>query len=127
MKLPGTLRALRHRNYRLYFFGQITSMVGTWMQSVAQAWLVYRLTKSSALLGAVGFTSQIPVLLLAPLGGVVADRYPRHPIIVPTQAARIVLAFILSALTLTDTARIWQIFVLAALLGTVQSCDFPAR
>ena len=127
MQLPGTLRALRHRNYRLYFFGQITSMVGTWMQTVAQAWLVYRLTKSSALLGAVGFTSQIPVLLLAPFGGAVADRYPKHPIIVATQVASMILAFVLAALTLTGSIQIWEIFVLSALLGVVNAFDFPAR
>ena len=72
-----TFRALRHRNYRLFFWGQLVSLVGTWMQSLAQAWLVYRLTGSSAQLGLVGFAGQIPVFLLGPLGGVVADRYPR--------------------------------------------------
>jgi len=71
-------RALRHRNFRLFFCGQIISLIGTWMQSIAQSWLVYRLTKSSLLLGLVGFSGQIPVLLFAPLGGLMADRYSRH-------------------------------------------------
>jgi len=97
------------------------------MQSMAQAWLVYRLTKSSVLLGAVGFTSQIPVLLLAPLGGAVADRYRRHPIIIATQTVSMILAFILAALVLTDSVRIWEVFVLSAMLGAVNAFDFPAR
>ncbi len=127
MYLPNTLRALRHRNFRLFFFGQITSMVGTWMQTLAQAWLVYRLTQSSVLLGAIGFTSQIPVLLLGLWGGVVADRYQRRSILVVTQTASMALAFLLAALTLTDTVRIWEIFVLSALLGIVNAFDIPAR
>jgi MFS family permease len=120
-------RALRHRNYRLFFSGQIISLVGTWMQSVAQSWLVYRLTGSSLLLGLVGFASQIPVFLLAPIGGVVADRYSRHRVVIATQTSSMVLAFILAALTLLGHIRVWEIMTLAALLGVTNSFDIPAR
>lgn len=127
IRLPLMFRALRHRNYRLFFSGQIVSLVGTWMQSVAQSWLVYRLTGSSLLLGMVGFAGQIPVFLLAPLGGVVADRYSRHRIVIATQTFSMLLAFILSALTLVGHIRVWEIMVLASLLGVVNSFDIPAR
>ena len=127
MPLPVTLRALHHRNYRLFFGGQMVSLIGTWMQTVAQSWLVYRLTGSSVELGAVGFCSQIPVLLLATVGGTVADRYRKHPIIVATQSISILLAFILAALTFTHTVQIWHVFVMASLLGTVNAFDIPAR
>jgi MFS family permease len=120
-------RALRHRNYRLFFSGQIISLVGTWMQSVAQSWLVYRLTGSSLLLGFVGFASQIPVFVLGPIGGAVADRYSRHRIVIGTQTSSLVLAFILSALTLLGHVQVWQIMTLAALLGIVNAFDIPAR
>jgi MFS family permease len=120
-------RALRHRNYRLFFSGQIISLVGTWMQSVAQSWLVYRLTGSSLLLGLVGFASQIPVFLLGSIGGAVADRYSRHRIVIGTQTFAMVLAFILSALTLLGHIQVWQIMTLAALVGIVNAFDVPAR
>jgi MFS family permease len=127
MQLPATLRALNHRNYRLFFCGQMVSLIGTWMQNVAQSWLVYRLSGSSVELGAVGFCSQIPVLLLATIGGAVADRYRKHPIIVATQTVSMLLAFGLAALTFTGTVRIWHVFVMASLLGTVNAFDIPAR
>jgi len=120
-------RALRHRNYRLFFSGQIISLVGTWMQSVAQSWLVYRLTGSSLLLGLVGFAGQIPVFILAPLGGLVADRYSRHRIVIFTQSSAMLLAFVLSALTLLEHIQVWHVMVLAALLGVVNAFDIPAR
>ena len=84
-RLPAVLRSLRHRNFRLFFTGQLISLVGTWMQTVAQQWLVYRLTGSTVLLGTVGFASQIPVFLFATIGGTVADRTNRHRIILTTQ------------------------------------------
>jgi MFS family permease len=127
MPLPATLRALQYRNYRLFFAGQIISLIGTWMQNVAQAWLVYRITGSPVLLGAAGFSAQIPVFLLAPVGGVVADRYSRHRLVIATQTASMLLAFALAALTLSGTVRVWHIFVLSALLGVVNSFDIPAR
>ena len=126
-KLQTTLRALRHRNFQLFFAGQLISLIGTWMQSLAQAWLVYRLTGSSLLLGSVGFAGQIPVLLLAAIGGTVADRHNRQRVVIATQTAAMLLAFILSALTLMHVVRVWHIFVLASLLGTVNAFDIPAR
>jgi len=125
--LPTTLRALRHRNFQLFFSGQLISLIGTWMQNIAQAWLVYRLTGSSLLLGAVGFASQIPVFLVAPLGGIVADRHNRRKIVIATQISSMLLAFVLAALTLTGVVRVWHIFVLAALLGVVNAFDIPGR
>jgi len=127
MKLPATLRALQYRNFQLFFSGQLISLIGTWMQNVAQAWLVYRLTGSSVLLGAIGFASQIPIFLMSPAGGIVADRYSRHRVVIGTQTASMLLAFALAALTLTSRVQIWHIFVLSALLGVVNAFDIPAR
>ena len=126
-KLPFALRALRHRNYQLFFCGQLISVIGTWMQTVAQSWLVYRLTNSAVLLGLVGFASQIPVFLLAPLGGSVADHYNRHRIVIATQTTAMLLAFCLAILTLTGCVQVWHIFVLASLLGVVNAFDIPTR
>jgi MFS family permease len=120
-------RALGYRNYRLFYSGQIISLVGTWMQSVAQSWLVYRLTHSSLLLGLVGFSGQIPVFLMASLGGMVADRRSRYRIIIATQTSAMMLAFVLSGLTLLGHIRVWEIMVLASLLGVVNAFDIPAR
>jgi len=127
MKLPATLRALQYRNFQLFFGGQFISLIGTWMQNVAQAWLVYRITGSSVLLGAVGFSSQIPVFLLAPAGGIVADRLQRRRVVVATQTSAMLLAFALAFLTLTGKVQVWHIFVLSALLGSVNAFDIPAR
>jgi MFS family permease len=121
------LRALRHRDYRLFFGGQLLSMTGTWIQSVAQSWLVYRLTGSSLLLGLIGFTSQIPVFLAAPIGGAVADRRRRHRILLCTQVASMLLASALAAVTLTGHVRVAHLFVLSAVLGVVNGFDIPAR
>jgi MFS family permease len=126
-RLHEAFRALRYYNFRLFFAGQLISLVGTWMQTVAQSWLVYRLTGSSALLGLVGFSSQIPVFLFSPLGGVAADRHNRHRMIIATQSLSMVLAFILAALTLTGHIRVWHLFVLSAALGIVNAFDIPAR
>lgn len=119
--------ALHHRNFQLFFGGQLISLIGTWMQSVAQSWLVYRLTGSSLLLGSVGFASQIPVFLMAPIGGTTADRANRHRIIIATQTLSLLLAFVLAGLTLTNKIQVWHIFVLAALLGLVNAFDIPGR
>ena len=127
MTLPVTLRALRYRNFQLFFGGQLISLIGTWMQNVAQAWLVYRLTGSSVLLGLVSFAGQIPVFLMAPLGGIVADRFRKQRVVIATQASSMLLAFILAALTLGKVVQIWEIFVLSALLGVVNAFDIPAR
>ena len=96
MSLPDALRSLRHRNYRLFFAGQLVSLPGTWMQSVAQAGLAYSLTRSGAGLGIVGFAGQIPALLFSPAGGVVADRFARRRVLLATQATSMVLAFTLA-------------------------------
>ncbi len=120
-------RALRHRNFQLFFSGQLISLIGTWMQSVAQSWLVYRLTGSALLLGSVGFASQIPVFLFAPLGGITADRANRRYIVIGTQVAAMLLAFILAALTLSHKVQVWHVFVLASLLGIVNAFDIPGR
>ncbi|HEX6806188.1 MAG TPA: MFS transporter [Terriglobales bacterium] len=125
--LPVALRALQHRNFQLFFSGQLISLIGTWMQNVAQSWLVYRLTGSSLLLGSVGFASQIPVFLASPLGGIVADRYNRHRVVIATQNASMILAFVLAVLTLKNRITIPEIFVLAALLGVVNAFDIPGR
>ena len=120
-------RALRHRNFQLFFGGQIISLVGTWMQTVAEAWLLYRLTGSSVLLGVLGFVGQIPIFLLSPLAGLAADRWPRQRVVIATQASSMLLAFTLAALTLTGRIRVWEIIALATLLGTVNAFDVPAR
>ena len=126
-KWVTTLRALRHRNFQLFFSGQLISLIGTWMQTVAQAWLVYRMTKSALLLGSVGFASQIPVFLFAPLGGITADRVNRQRLVIATQTAAMILAGILAVLTLTGRVQVWHIFVLASLLGVVNAFDIPGR
>ncbi len=121
------LRALGSRNYRLYFFGQAVSLVGTWMQQIAMRWLVYRLTKSELLLGVVGFASDIPVFLLVPFAGLLADKFKRHRILAITQGLAALQAFILAILVITNQATVWHIVVLGALLGIVNAFDIPAR
>src|SRR5215212_11004927 len=96
---PALLRALRHRNYRLFFGGQTASLVGTWITRIATSWLVYRLTGSELLLGLVGFCGQIPTLLLAPIAGVLVDRWPRHRILLVTQILSMFQSFLLGGLT----------------------------
>ena len=126
-KFLDRLPALKVRNFQLFFAGQMISLVGTWMDNIAEAWLIYRLTGSSLKLGTVGFCSQIPVFLFAPLGGIVADRYNRHRIIIATQTLSMILAGILATLTLTHKVQVWHVFVLAALMGVVNAFDIPAR
>ena len=121
------MRALRHSNFQLFFSGQLISLIGTWMQTVAQSWLVYKLTGSSLQLGEVGFANQIPVFLLAPIGGMVADRVNRHRVVIATQVASMILALILALLTLKHWITVPQIFVLSALLGVVNAFDIPGR
>jgi MFS family permease len=126
-KWATTLRALRHRNFQLFFSGQLISLIGTWMQSVAQAWLVYKMTNSALLLGSVGFASQFPVFLIAPFGGITADRVNRQRLVIATQILAMILAGILAALTLFHLVQVWHIFVLAGLLGVVNAFDIPGR
>lgn len=127
MKIPLALRALRSPNYRLFAAGQIVSLIGTWMQMVAQSWLIYRLTGSAALLGLIGFAGQVPVFLLAPLGGVIADRANRHRVLIGTQTVSMALAFVLAGLTLAGRVEVWHVFALSALLGLTNAFDIPAR
>lgn len=125
--VPHTFRALRHRNFRLFLGGQIISLVGTWMQNVAQSWLVYRLTHSELLLGTAWFCSQIAVFALGPLGGLAADRCSRHKVVILTQTLSMVQAFVLAALTLSGRVQVWHILVLAGLLGCINAFDMPGR
>jgi MFS family permease len=122
-----TLRALRHKNYRLFFTGQSLSLIGTWMQSVALGWLVYRLTDSAFLLGLVGFSSQIPTFILASFAGVLADRYNKHKIIITTQTLAMLQAFILAFLTLNNSIQIWHIILLSLFSGLINAFDMPTR
>jgi MFS family permease len=122
-----TIRALRHRNYRIYFFALLVSFIGTWMQSVAQSWLIYRLTGSAWLLGLVAFTGQAPVFLLAPFGGVLADRHSRYRIILSTQALAMAQALALAWLTLSGRVTVSDVIALALALGVVNAFDLPAR
>ncbi|MCX5799964.1 MAG: MFS transporter [Candidatus Eisenbacteria bacterium] len=120
-------RALRYRNYRLFFGGQGISLIGTWMQRIALSWLVYRLTNSALLLGVVGFAGQIPTFLLAPVAGVLADRWNCRRILVITQVLAMVQAFVLAVLVLTNAITVWEIVVLSIFLGLVNAFDMPAR
>ena len=126
-RLSQTFAALKHYNYRLWFFGQMISLMGTWMQSTAQGYLVYQITGSPAYLGLVGFMNGIPALLFTLFGGVAADRIPRRNLMVITQTAMLILAFILAGLTYTNVVKPWHIIVLAFLLGVANAFDAPAR
>ncbi len=120
-------RALSHRNYRLFYFGQGISLIGTWMQQIAMIWLVYRITGSAFMLGLVAFCGQIPTFFLAPMGGVIADRWNRHRLMVFNQSVAMLQAFILAFLTLTHLIQVWIIIPLGIILGIVNSFDMPVR
>lgn len=115
------------RNYRIFFAGQAVSLTGTWMQSLAQSWVVLTITSSPVLLGLVTMLQFLPTLALGLVGGVVADRFPKRRILLVTQAASSALALVLSALVFTDRVELWHVYVLAGLLGIVNSFDMPAR
>jgi MFS family permease len=119
--------ALSVRNYRLYWFGQIVSQTGSWMQSTAQAWLVLQLTQSPFALGLVTALQFLPIMLLSLISGVIADRLPKHKLIIGTQTAAMVLAAIFGTLVATNTIQLWHIYVLAMLQGIVNAIDNPAR
>ncbi len=119
--------SLRHRNFRLFWTGQMVSLIGTWMQSVAQGWLVLTLTDSAFLLGLVGAIGSLPVLFLALPGGVAADRFDKRRLLIFTQSTAMALALILAALTHYGLVRIWQVVLLAALSGSVFAFDAPSR
>lgn len=126
-KLQDTFAALKYPNYRLWFFGQMTSLVGTWMQNTAQGYLVYELTGSSAFLGYVGFASGVPTLLFMLYGGVIADRIPRRNLLVITQIIMMILAFVIAGLVFFKMIQPWHVLILAFLLGVVNAFDTPAR
>ncbi|MCA9441194.1 MAG: MFS transporter, partial [Candidatus Omnitrophica bacterium] len=123
----AALRALSHRNFRLFVGGQGLSVIGTWVQRIALVWLVYRLTESSLVLGIVGFAGQIPLLVVTPFGGVLADRWNKHKILLYTQILSMLQAFALAALVLTDNIFVWEIIVLSILIGVLDALDMPAR
>jgi len=120
-------RALEYRNFRLFFFGQGVSLIGTWMQHIAMSWLVYRMTGSALMLGVVSFLSQIPAFILGPFAGVLADRRDRKKIIIITQSLAMVQAFILAYLTLSGRIEISHIILMGVLLGCINALDIPAR
>ncbi len=120
-------RAFRHRNYRLFFGGQLISLVGTWMQQVAQAWLVLELTNDPFVLGLVAALAFLPVLILGLFGGLIADALPKRQTLIVTQTVQMMLAFILFGLVVTDTVQVWQILVLATILGITNAVDMPTR
>lgn len=121
------LRAMRSRNYRLFFIGQGISLVGTWMTQTAAIWLVYHLTNSAWLLGVVGFASQFPNFLLTPFAGVMVDRWSRHRTIVITQVLAMIQSLTLATLVLTGTIQFWQIVALSVFQGCINAFDMPAR
>ena len=127
LRWQQTFAALKHYNYRLWFGGQVVSLVGTWMQSTAQGYLIYQITGSLFYLGLVGFVGGAPALLFTLFGGVVADRLPRRTLLIITQTSMMILAFILAALTFTHTVKPWHILILAFLLGVANAFDAPAR
>jgi MFS family permease len=127
MRWPHALRSLRKRDLRLFFAGQTVSLAGTWMQSVAQSWLVWRLTRSSQALGLVNFLGQLPVFLFGIWAGSLADRIPRRRMVLVTQTNAILQASILAALTLTGAVQPWHVVVLATMLGMTYAFEIPAR
>lgn len=127
MRFPEGLRALNHRDYRLYFVGLLVSMIGTWMQSVGQSWLIVQLTDSAFLLGLISTLQFTPTLLFALFGGVIADRLPKRRTLMVTQSILMGLAFTLSALVYTGTVQYWHVALLAFLLGTTNTVDVPVR
>ena len=124
---PTLLRSLSHRNFRLFFFGQSISLIGTWMQQVAMSWLVYEITKQSWWLGVVGFSSQLLSFFLSPFAGVVVDHTNRHRLVIATQAAAMIQAFLLAYLALAGLVEVWHIVALSAFVGIVNAFDMPGR
>ena len=121
------VRSLKHRNFQLFFGGQLISLVGTWMDTAAEALLVYRLTGSSLLLGTVAFAGQIPIAICATAGGYVADRFDRRKIVIATQTLSMILAGVLAFLTLTHRVTVGEVIALAAMMGVVNGFDIPTR
>jgi MFS family permease len=127
VRIPKTFAALGHRNYRIFLGGQLISLAGTWMQIIAQGWLVYQISGSELALGVVGFASAVPALLVSPWAGVVADRVSKRGLMVATQVGAMGLAFVLALLTFADIVQVWHVVALAACLGAVNAVDGPTR
>lgn len=131
VKLPVSIqfifRSLKYRNYRLFFYGQSLSLIGTWMQRIAIPWLIYRMTGSAMLLGISGFAGQIPSLFLSPFAGVITDRWNRYNVLIWAQVLSMVHAFLLAWLVLSDNILIWQIILLSFLIGCISAFEIPAR
>ncbi len=127
LRIPAGTRALRHRNYRLYWSGQLVSLIGTWMQTVAQAWLILTLTNDPFMLGLLSVAQWGPVLILGLLGGVLADALPKRRVLLVTQTISMLLAFALGILSLTGAVQEWHVLVLALLLGMINIVDLPTR
>jgi MFS family permease len=125
--LPPSLRALGHRNFRLYWSGQLVSLVGTWMQNVARGWLVLELTHSAFWLGMVGLATSLPVLVLSVWAGTLVDRVSKRALVIVTQTISMLAAFLLAALTISGTVQVWQVMAISLVLGTVFAFDGPAR
>jgi len=126
-KLLSAVHALKHRNFKIFLSGQLVSVIGNYIQTIAQAWLVYRLTGSATLLGLVAFSGQISIFVLAPVSGVVADTKSRRGILFVTAIAPMILTFGLAVLTLTGRVQVWHVFTIAALLGIINAFDYPVR
>ncbi len=120
-------RAFQYRNYRYYYIGQGISLIGTWMQRVAMSWLVYRLTNSPFILGAVGFSSEIPIFLISPFAGVLLDRWNRRTVLIITQILAMLQAFILTALVFAHYIKVWHIISLSVFMGIINAFDMPGR
>ena len=127
MDKPLIFRALRSRNYRFYFIGQLISLVGTWMQNVSMSWMVYRMTGSPLMLGSVSFSSDIFAFLLIPYAGVLADRLDRRRMLITIQSCMLLQALVLATLVLSGQIQIWHVFVLAMFLGVLNAFDMPTR
>src|SRR5438477_3143421 len=125
--LSHAWRALRHRNFRLFFAGQSISLIGTWLTRVATSWLVYRLTRSALLLGVVGFAGQIPTFFLAPIAGVWVDRWDRHRVLVWTQVLAMIQSALLAAFAIAERSTVFEVAVLCAMQGIINAVDMPAR
>lgn len=126
-EIKTTFRSLRYRNYRLFFYGQSISLIGTWIQRITTPWLVYELTGSAFMLGVVSFADQIPSLLLSPLAGVLTDRWNRYQLLIITQIGAMIQALLLAFLFLSGTIEVWHIILLSIFHGCVKAFDVTAR
>jgi MFS family permease len=127
VRLPATFRAFQHRNYQLWFVGQGISLIGTWMQTMAQQVLVYRLTGSATSLGIISFIGLVPLIPLSLWGGSITDRFPKRTIILITQSVMLVQAFLLAVLSWSGAVQVWHVYIMAFILGAATAVDLPAR